>query len=86
MGQGKGQGKCAMGEAKGTCKAECPYKAEGKCAMGEGTCGLGKGKGACKTEGTYGLGKGKGMKACGKAGCPAQKATCPKANATEKAE
>ncbi len=89
---------CAMGEAKGACKAECPYKADGTCTMGEG-------KGACKGEGTCamgqgqgqgkgglgqgqgkGLGQGQGMKACDKTGCAAQKAACPKANATEKAE
>ena len=109
---------CAMGEAKGACKAECP-RAEGTCAMGEakgackaecpckadGTCTMGEGKGACKGEGTCamgqgqgqgkgglgqgqgkGLGQGQGMKACDKTGCAAQKAACPKANATEKAE
>ncbi|MGI6354289.1 MAG: hypothetical protein GX937_05940 [Lentisphaerae bacterium] len=82
----KAEGKCAMGEARGACKMECTRRAEGKCAMGEA-------KGACKAECPYkaegrgGMGKGAGMKAYRKTGCcAAQKAACPKANATEKAE
>ncbi len=91
---------CAMGEAKGACKAECPCKADGTCTMGEGkgackgegTCAMGQGKGKGKGKGGLGqgqgkgLGQGQGMKACDKTGCAAQKAACPKANATEKAE